>query len=584
MGIFSRIRRPKIGRKVARVNRFLLGLESLEDRTALSTLTVLNNHDAGAGSLRDAIGRARDGDAIVFAPGLNGQTIALTSDQLEIRKSLDIEGPGADQLAVSGNDAVRVFAIDEGLTVTIAGLTITHGRARGGQTTAGGGGILNAGSTLNLARDFFSNNVDFGSSSNAQGGAIGNFHKDGVLTVTDSTFIGNRADGTLNKGRFVEGIAIYNSPDGSTATVVRCTFVCNQALGGNSAVATGGGSDINFVGEANGGALHNEGVSTLTVRDSIFIGNQAVGGSGGSVQKGVGAYVLDTAFGGAIADDDSGALVVSGCTFSYNRAVGGSNSTANATGQGIVGVGAGGALGVMGPVTVTNCHFDHNQILGGSGNTAGSPVTTLGRGVGGAIQNSAFAGSQATLTVSGCTFTDNRAIGGTGNTGSGFLSEGLGGAIDNTRGATAKITGSTFFGNQAVSGAGSTAQDGGNDLGGAIANVLGSTLTVSGCTLSGNQAIGGAGGSGADGGSGFGGGVYNDGQSSLTFTGSTVTDNTATGGAAGSGGSAGLGVGGGLYLADGGAACLDAFTLAHVTGNHASTSDDDIFGTFTPCP
>ncbi len=65
---------------------------------------------------------------------------------------------------------------------------------------------------------------------------------------------------------------------------------------------------------------------------------------------------------------------------------------------------------------------------------------------------------------------------------------------------------------------------------------------------------------------------------------STVTDNTATGGAAGSGGSAGLGIGGGLYLAEGGAACLDAFTLAHVMGNHASTNGDDIFGAFTPCP
>jgi hypothetical protein len=111
-----------------------------------------------------------------------------------------------------------------------------------------------------------------------------------------------------------------------------------------------------------------------------------------------------------------------------------------------------------------------------------------------------------------------------------------------------------------------------------------STLTVSGCTFSGNSATGGGGGSGANGGNGFGGGVYNDGQSSLTVTGTTVTANGATGGAAGSGGSAGLGQGGGLYLAAGGTACLDAFTTAHGTGNHASTSDEEIFGAFTPCP
>src|SRR6266851_4772426 len=148
---FFRSNRSK--RPVRRRPSFVPRLESLEDRTVLSTLTVLNNLDSGAGALRDAIGHAKDGDTIIFAPALTG-------------------------------------------------LTITHGRARGGQTTAGGGGILNAGSTLNLANDLFSYNVDFGSSSGAQGGAIGNFHKDGILTVTDSTFIGNRADGTGSQGSF----------------------------------------------------------------------------------------------------------------------------------------------------------------------------------------------------------------------------------------------------------------------------------------------------------------------------------------------------------------------------------------------
>ena len=112
-------------------------LEGLEDRTVLSTLTVLNALDKGAGSLRDAITRPTSGDTIVFAPGLDGQTITLTSDELAIRKSLDIEGPGAGLLAISGNDANRVFDISsEGLTVTIAGLTITHGRAVRGQRGA----------------------------------------------------------------------------------------------------------------------------------------------------------------------------------------------------------------------------------------------------------------------------------------------------------------------------------------------------------------------------------------------------------------------------------------------------------------
>src|SRR5262249_6432463 len=152
MGLISGTHRRKPARNPAQLYRFLPRLEALEDRAVPSTLTVLNNHDDGAGSLRDAIGHAKDGDTIVFDPGLNGQTIALTSDELAIRKSEDIEGPGADKLAVSGSDAVRVFAIDEGLTVTIAGLTITHGRGAG---NPGGGGIDNVGSALTLVNDVF---------------------------------------------------------------------------------------------------------------------------------------------------------------------------------------------------------------------------------------------------------------------------------------------------------------------------------------------------------------------------------------------------------------------------------------------
>ena len=182
MWFTSRIPRQKTGRKLARQTRFVPRLESLEDRTVLSTLTVLNNLDSGAGSLRAAIKHASSGDTIIFAPSLDGQTITLTSDQLAINKSLDIEGPGPSLLAVSGHDTNRIFDVSGGVTVTIAGLTLTHGLGKGdvqGQNSgaAGGGALLNGGGIVNLANDVFSSNQAVN-----HGGAISN-GPSSVLTV-----------------------------------------------------------------------------------------------------------------------------------------------------------------------------------------------------------------------------------------------------------------------------------------------------------------------------------------------------------------------------------------------------------------
>ncbi len=143
-----------------------------------------------------------------------------------------------------------------------------------------------------------------------------------------------------------------------------------------------------------------------------------------------------------------------------------------------------------------------------------------------------------------------------------------------------------------MGGAGGNAGDG---RGGGALSTIGltvvgrgpATLNVSHSTFTGNQAIGANGGPGKVGGVGSGGAIANLGghnfNATLSVTHSTITDNRASGGAAGDGGSAGSGIGGGLYLEAGGSVCLDAFTIAHLFGNHASTSDDDVFGNFTIC-
>src|SRR6476620_4775471 len=66
-----------------------------------TTITVTNTNDSGPGSLRQALADANDKDTINFDVSLEGQTIALTSGELVIDKSITITGPGSDQLAVS---------------------------------------------------------------------------------------------------------------------------------------------------------------------------------------------------------------------------------------------------------------------------------------------------------------------------------------------------------------------------------------------------------------------------------------------------------------------------------------------------
>src|SRR5262249_27024072 len=148
---------------------FLPRLEFLEDRSTPSTLTVLNNLDSGAGSLRAAIAAAHNGDTVVFASSLSGATITLTSGEPAINERLDIEGFGAANLTVSGNDDSRVFdVVKSTANVTIAGLTIAHGAA------VQGAGIDNVGKLTVSHCAFVSNRVVGGTGVTALGGGIFN--------------------------------------------------------------------------------------------------------------------------------------------------------------------------------------------------------------------------------------------------------------------------------------------------------------------------------------------------------------------------------------------------------------------------
>ncbi len=170
-------------------------LERLEDRIVPAIITVTSAADDlivdGQVTLREAIQAANtnlrvDGstagsgaDTIQFASGLTGQTITLGGTALQITSPLTINGLGADQLSISGNNTSRIFAVFAGNSVTISGLTLTNGSA-----TDFGGGIFNRG-TLAM------NNITLsGNSAGTSGGAIAS---DGTLTISNSALSGNTA-------------------------------------------------------------------------------------------------------------------------------------------------------------------------------------------------------------------------------------------------------------------------------------------------------------------------------------------------------------------------------------------------------
>ena len=96
-----------------------LRLECLENRLTLSSSPVLVTSSAdslAAGTLRAAILGANSGDTIEFAK--NVHSIKLTMGELPISTSLNIVGPGANRLTISGNDASRVFDVAGGASLT----------------------------------------------------------------------------------------------------------------------------------------------------------------------------------------------------------------------------------------------------------------------------------------------------------------------------------------------------------------------------------------------------------------------------------------------------------------------------------
>ena len=284
-----------------------------------ATYTVTTTADAGAGSLRDAIAQANqtsDDDTIVFAipttdAGCTANAvcaITLTSGELVIGSTTTTTGKltisnssGANKLIISGNNQSRVFFVRPNGDLTLDGVTITKGNARGATNPNFnniGGGIISYGRVA-ITNSIVTNNSTTGDSGGVHNGS-------GTLIITNSTIsnnsAGNSCGGVLNGGTLIltnstlsnNSAALYYGGgivNYSTGTVT----ITNSTLSGNSARTSGGGiinygtatmtnATISNNSAATGGGIYvygdldNNGSVKTIIRNTIIGANSATNG------------------------------------------------------------------------------------------------------------------------------------------------------------------------------------------------------------------------------------------------------------------------------------------------------------------
>ena len=257
-----------------------------------ATITVTNGGDSGAGTLRQAITDAADGDTIQFNGGIS--TITLTSGEILIDKNTTIQGPGANKLTVkrdSNASNFRIFEVASGKTVVISGLTIS-----GGSVTDAGGAIFTRGTVTINDSVLFGNHVDDGGGGTYAGSTGGAIDNRGMLTINNSTLSGNSASNAGGALFNTSPTTINNSTlSGNTAGVGGAIYgssvvtINNSTLSGNSARANGFGS------AGSGGGIFY--AASLVLNNSTVVGNSATGDGGGlgrSVGGGAGSELNST--------------------------------------------------------------------------------------------------------------------------------------------------------------------------------------------------------------------------------------------------------------------------------------------------
>ncbi len=333
----------------------------------VTTSTDLVNSGDGLLSLREAIAQANAtaaADTIVFANGIEGQTLVLTNGELAITKDLTIDGDkngDGTGVTISGNDASRIMTISGDQTdVALTDLVFRDGRANGGD----GGAVHFDGRSLAVTNSAFvsnTSNTTVAGDYKGDGGAV--FLAGGDVRIADSLFEDNFS---LNGG------AIATALSDIDLRISGSRFLSNDSAIGGGAMSVSGylsliASEISHnsggyyhSGGTGGIRLHGSGVIDGTTINNNF-GKYGAGGvefSGSALTINNSTIASNTSGGGYAAGSgggiaaDSGTLVIRSTTVTANAAGDGFDYDSS-KGGGIF-VSAGAALDIANSIVAGN--------------------------------------------------------------------------------------------------------------------------------------------------------------------------------------------------------------------------------------
>ena len=124
---YSRITQSSISIRTQDYQYDNLGNRVNYDLTSNCTIMVDNTDDSGLGSLRNAIACASSGDTIQFNSALAGQTINLTTINIELNKNLIFLQPASEIIKIKALTSGSVFIITTGSIVYMENIHLYGG-------------------------------------------------------------------------------------------------------------------------------------------------------------------------------------------------------------------------------------------------------------------------------------------------------------------------------------------------------------------------------------------------------------------------------------------------------------------------